>query len=59
MSSKKENRDAIFAQRAGAAAAKDKNHTHLAATKGIRTSGNHSEVIRQVNPGRKNQPKGK
>jgi len=59
MSSRKENRDAIFAQRAGAAAATNKNHTHLAATKGIRQSGNHSEVIRQGNPGRKNQPKGK
>ena len=59
MSSKKENRDAIFAQRAGAAEARNKNHTHLAATKGIRASGNHSEVIRQSNPGRKNQPKGK
>jgi hypothetical protein len=55
----KEARDAVFAQRAGAAEARNKNHTHLAATKGIRTSGNHSEVIRQGNPGRKNQPKGK
>lgn len=55
MSSKKEGRDAIFAQRAGAAAAKNKNHTHVAATKGIRQSGNHSEVIRQGNPGRTNR----
>ena len=55
MSSKKENRDAVFAKRAGAAAAANKNHTHLASTKGIRQSGNHSEVIRQGNPGRTNR----
>ncbi len=59
MSSKKDARDAVFAQRAGAAAAKNKNHTHVANTKGIRASGNHTEVIRQGNPGRKNQSKSK
>jgi hypothetical protein len=58
MSSNKD-RDAVFAQRAGAATATDKNHTHLAAGKGIRQSGRHTEVIRQGNPGRTNQSKGK
>ncbi len=57
--SSKSDRDAIFAQRAGAAAAKNKNHTHLAVTKGIRASGNHTEVIRQGNPGRTNVARGK
>ncbi len=59
MSSKKEARDAVFAQRAGAASAIGKNRPVNIATKGIRQSGNHSEVIRQGNPGRKNQPKSK
>ena len=60
MSSMKEARDAVFAQRAGAAAARNKNHTHLAADHGIRQNGsNHSKVTRQGNPGRSNQPKGK
>ena len=58
MSSKKD-RDAIFAQRAGAAAAKNKNHTHLANAAGIRQSGRHTEVIRQGNPGRTNVARGK
>ena len=59
MSSKKD-RDAIFAQRAGAAAASNKNHTHLAVAHDIRQNGsNHSKVTRQGNPGRTNQPKGK
>ncbi len=60
MSSKKDSRDAIFAQRAGAAAATHKNHTHLAAAHDIRQNGsNHSKVTRQGNPGRTNQPKAK
>jgi hypothetical protein len=59
MSSKKENRNAIFAQRAGAIAAKNKNHPQPTTTKGIRQSGNHSEVIRQGNPGRTNVARGK
>jgi hypothetical protein len=53
--SSKQDRDAIFAQRAGAAAATSKNHTRVPSTKGIRQSGNHSEVIRQANPGRTNR----
>ena len=52
-------KDAIFAQRAGAADAKNKNHTHEAPAKGIRQSGRHTEVIRQANPGRTNVAKGK
>jgi hypothetical protein len=60
MSSKNKARDAIFAQRAmGSASAIGKNRPVNIAARGIRQSGNHSEVIRQVNPGRKNQPKGK
>lgn len=60
MSSMKEARDAVFAQRAGAAEARNKNHTHLVADHGIRQNGsNHSKVTRQGNPGRQNQPKGK
>lgn len=60
MSSMKEVRDAVFAQRAGAAEARNKNHTHLAAAHDIRQNGsNHSKVTRQGNPGRTNQPKGK
>ena len=58
MSSKQE-RDAIFAQRAGATAAVTKNHTHMANTKGMRQSGRHTEVIRQGNPGRTNVARGK
>ena len=59
MSSKKD-RDAIFAQRAGAAAATHKNHTHLAAAHDIRQNGsNHSKVTRQGNPGRTNVARGK
>ena len=58
MSSKKD-RDAIFAQRAGAATAKDKNHPHNTDAKGIRQSGRHTEVIRQGNPGRTNVARGK
>ncbi len=58
--SSKQVRDAIFAQRAGAASATNKNHTHLASPHGIRGNGsNHSKVTRQGNPGRSNQPKGK
>jgi hypothetical protein len=60
MSSKTEHRDAIFAQRAGAAEAAHKNQTHLAAAHNIRQNGsNHSKVTRQGNPGRTNQPKAK
>lgn len=59
MSSKKD-RDAIFAQRAGAAAATHKNHTHLAAARDIRQNGsNHSKITRQGNPGRTNVARGK
>jgi len=58
MSSKKE-RDAIFAQRAGAKDAAGKNHTHDITPKGMRQSGRHTEVIRQINPGRTNVAKGK
>lgn len=58
MSSKKD-RDAIFAQRAGEIAAKDKNQPANTPVPGIRQSGRHTEVIRQANPGRTNQPKGK
>lgn len=58
MSSKKD-RDAIFAQRAGATANTSKHHPLNVATKGIRQGGYHSEVIRQANPGRTNQAKGK
>ena len=55
MSSKQE-KDAIFAQRAGAVAATGKNHTHLAAAHDIRQNGsNHSKVTRQGNPGRTNR----
>ena len=44
----------------GAAAATNKNHTHLAGQHGIRQNGsNHSKVTRQGNPGRTNVPKGK
>lgn len=58
--SKNEVRDAIFAQRAGAAAARTKNHTHEAGLHGIRQNGsNHSKITRQANPGRTNQPKAK
>jgi hypothetical protein len=57
--SSKQLRDAVFAQRAGAATAKNKNHTHVADTKGIRQGGRHTEVIRQANPGRTNVAKGK
>jgi hypothetical protein len=57
--SSKQLRDAIFAQRAGAATAKDKNHPHNVTPKGIRQSGRHTEVIRQANPGRTNVAKGK
>lgn len=58
--SSKSDRDAIFAQRAGAAVATNKNHTHLAAAHDIRQNGsNHSKVTRQGNPGRTNQPKAK
>ena len=57
--SSKQVREAIFAQRAGAADAKNKNHTHLAPAKGIREGGRHTEVIRQANPGRTNVAKGK
>ena len=54
--SSKSDRDAIFAQRAGAAAATNKNHTHLAAAHDIRQNGsNHSKVTRQGNPGRTNR----
>jgi hypothetical protein len=60
MSSKNEARDAIFAKRAGAAAAANKNHTHLAAPNGIRGNGsNHSKINRQSNSGRSNAPKAK
>ena len=60
MSSKNEARDAIFAKRAGAAAAANKNHTHLAAPHGIRGNGsNHSKITRQGNSGRSNAPKSK
>ena len=58
MSSKQE-RDAIFAQRAGATAAVGKNHPLNIASKGLRQTGRHTEVIRQANPGRTNQQKGK
>jgi len=59
--SSKQIRDAIFAQRAGAATATNKNHTHLADDPhGIRQNGgNHSKITRQANPGRTNQPKAK
>ena len=58
--SSKQMKDAIFAQRAGAADAKNKNHTHLASPHGIRQNGsNHSKITRQSNTGRTNQPKGK
>jgi hypothetical protein len=57
--SSKQLRDAIFAQRAGAATAKNKNHTHIVDPKGMRQSGRHTEVIRQANPGRTNVAKGK
>jgi len=58
--SSKQLKDAIFAQRAGAAAATTKNHTHLAAAHGIRQNGsNHSKITRQGNAGRQNQPKSK
>ena len=58
MSSKKD-KDAIFAQRAGAAAAVDKNHPVDNMSKGIRQSGRHTEVIREGNPGKTNEVKGK
>jgi hypothetical protein len=58
--SSKQDRDAIFAQRAGATAATGKNHTHLANAHGIRQNGgNHSKMTRQSNPGRSNVQKGK
>ncbi len=58
--SSKQVKDAIFAQRAGAASATNKNHTHLVDPHGIRQNGsNHSKVTRQGNPGRTNVPKGK
>ena len=62
MSSKKDSRDAIFAQRADAASAAKKNQTHVASPHGIRQNGsNHSKVTRQGNPGRTNRtaPPGK
>jgi hypothetical protein len=65
MSSNKE-RDAIFAQRAGAAAGKGQNHPPPTSGRGIpniaghiRESGRHADVIRQANLGRTNKPKGK
>ena len=58
MSSKKD-REAVFAQRAGATSNTSKHHPLNVATKGIRGKGYHSEVTRQGNPGRTNQPKGK
>lgn len=57
--SSKQDKEAIFAQRAGAVLAKTKNHTHLATPQGIRQSGRHTEVIRQGNPGRTNVARGK
>jgi hypothetical protein len=58
--SSKQDKDAIFAERAGAVAAKGKNHTHVAAAHDIRQNGsNHSKVTRQGNPGRTNVKKGK
>jgi len=58
--SSKQLKDAIFAQRAGAAAATNKNHTHLPDAHGIRQNGsNHSKITRQSNPGRSNVAKGK
>jgi hypothetical protein len=58
--SSKQDREAIFAQRAGAVVAKDKNHTHVADAHGIRQNGsNHSKVTRQGNPGRTNVARGK
>jgi len=58
--SSKQLKDVIFAQRAGAANAINKNHTHLADAHGIRQNGsNHSKITRQSNPGRSNVAKGK
>jgi hypothetical protein len=58
MSSKKD-KEAIFAQRAGATANTSKHHPLNVANQGIRQSGRHTEVIRQINPGRTNVAKGK
>jgi hypothetical protein len=58
MSSKKD-REAIFAQRAGATANTSKHHPLNVATRGIRGKGHHSEVTRQSNPGRTNVARGK
>lgn len=53
-------KDAVFAQRAKATEAANKNHTHLATAHGIRENGsNHSKVTRQGNPGRTNVARGK
>lgn len=60
MSSKQKMKEAVFAQRAKAVEAANKNHTHLAPTQGIRQNGsNHSKVTRQGNPGRTNVARGK
>ena len=58
MSSKKD-KEAIFAQRAGATANTSKHHPLNVNTPGIRQKGNHTEVIRQGNPGRTNVARGK
>ena len=58
--STKQMKDAVFAQRAKATEAANKNHTHLATAHGIRENGsNHSKVTRQGNPGRTNVARGK
>jgi hypothetical protein len=58
MSSKKD-KEAIFAQRAGATSNTSKHHPLNVHTLGIRQKGNHSEVIRQGDPGRTNVARGK
>ena len=53
-------KEAIFAQRAKAVDAVNKNHTHTAPKASVRQNGsNHSKVARQGNPGRTNVARGK
>jgi len=60
MSSKQKMKEAVFAQRAKAVDATNKNRTHVAPISGIRQNGsNHSKVTRQGNPGRTNVARGK
>lgn len=60
MSSRQKMKEAVFAQRAKAVEAANKNHNHEAIPHGVRRNGsNHSKVTRHGNPGRTNVARGK